>query len=335
MRKSTKPHTAIKQNILRVKEATDLMSFLAFHFQGKSRTALKSMLSGKQICVNGEVCTQFNQALQPGDSVTQNTGVTTYELKHPKVKIVFEDDYIIVIEKMEGLLAVAAEDRQRDITAFSILSTYLKKRDPRNRLFIVHRIDRETSGLLMFAKSKEIQLALQDNWHETVTDRVYYAVVEGVPAKDEDSIVSYLRESKAFKIHSSFTDDTGQKAVTHYRVMRKSEDYALLRVELETGRKNQIRVHMQEIGHPIIGDKKYGADVSPIGRVGLHARVLGFIHPVTREKMYFETPIPRKFSSLFLKKKEEDVPPTIDKKALPPRKLTRNPVQNKFKGKRR
>jgi len=302
---SHKPKTPFKQNALRVKEPIELMGFLGIHFAGKSRSALKSMLANKLVCVNGEPVTQYNHPLQVGDAITINSGKMSYELKHPKVKIVFEDDYLIVIEKSEGLLAVATDEKKDETTAFSILANYLKKRDPRNRLFVVHRIDRETSGLIMYAKTKEVQLALQDNWHENIAERVYIAVVEGLVEKDEDTIVSYLRESRAFKIHSSKTDTDGQEAVTRYRVMRKSAHYTMLKVELDTGRKNQIRVHMQEIGHPIIGDKKYGADISPIGRIGLHARVLAFNHPVTKEPLRFETAIPRKFNALFIKDKEE------------------------------
>ncbi|GHU13424.1 pseudouridine synthase [Betaproteobacteria bacterium] len=284
---------------LKVKEPIELMAFLGIHFNGKSRTALKSLLSHKQVRVNGKVVSLFNHLLQEGDSVTIDTSGGKNELKHSKLKVVFEDDVLIVIEKAEGLLAVATDERKEEVTAFSILYEYLKNIDPRNRLFIVHRIDRETSGLIMFAKSKEIQLSLQENWHENVTERVYIAIVEGVPDKKEDTIVSYLRESKALKIHSGNREDEGKKAITHYKVIRKSDAYAMLKVELETGRKNQIRVHMQEIGHPIIGDKKYGADPSPIGRIGLHARVLAFVHPVTHEVMRFETPIPKKFNALF------------------------------------
>jgi 23S rRNA pseudouridine1911/1915/1917 synthase len=302
MRTSKFEHRKEKQTSIRVKEPMELMAFLAVHFNGKSHTALKSMLSHKQVCVNGKIVSQFNHSLQLNDNVTINTTGTKYELKHSKVKIVFEDDSLIVIEKSEGLLAVATDDRQDELTAFSILSDYLKKKDPRNRLFIVHRIDRETSGLIMFAKSKEIQLRLQDNWHENVKERVYIAVVEGVPHKEEDTIASYLRESKAFKIHSGYDENIGKQAITHYRVIRKNENYAMLKVELETGRKNQIRVHLQEIGHPIIGDKKYGANPSPIGRIGLHARVLAFEHPVTHEVLRFETPIPKKFNALFVEK---------------------------------
>lgn len=299
------PKSTLKQNTLRVKEPIELMAFLQIHFSGKSRSGLKLMLSNKLVCVNGTPVTKFNYLLQQGDAVTVNSGKVVYELKHPKVKIVFEDEYLIVIDKSEGLLAVATDEKKNETTAFLILANYLKKKDPHNRLFIVHRIDRETSGLLMFAKTKEVQLQLQENWHKSITERVYMAVVEGLVEKEEDTIVSYLRESKAYKIHSSRTESEGVEAITHYRVIRRSAQYSLLKVELETGRKNQIRVHMQEIGHPIIGDKKYGADVSPIGRVGLHARVLAFIHPVTNEPLRFDTVIPKKFNGLLITDKPE------------------------------
>lgn len=311
---SHKPKTPFKQNALRVKESIELMAFLGIHFAGKSRSALKSMLSNKLVCVNGKPVTQFNHRLEVGDAITINSGKMSYELKHPKVKIIFEDDYLLVIEKSEGLLAVATDEKKEETTAFSILSNYLKKRDPRNRLFVVHRIDRETSGLIMYAKTKEVQLKLQDSWHENIDERVYIALVEGLVEKQEDTIVSYLRESRAYKIHSSHTKTDGVEAITHYRVMRKSAHYTMLKVELETGRKNQIRVHMQEIGHPIIGDKKYGAGISPIGRVGLHARVLAFKHPITKEPLRFETAIPRKFNALIIQDVEEKL---IEKERAP------------------
>ncbi|GHT43168.1 pseudouridine synthase [Bacteroidia bacterium] len=290
-----------RQTLLRVKAPMELMAFLGIHFEGKSRTALKAMLAKKQVCVNGKPTSQFNYALQPNDSVTVNTtGKGQYELSHPKVSVVYEDDFVIVVAKAEGLLAVATDDGKENATAFAVVSDYLKKKDPRNRLFVVHRIDRETSGLMLFAKNRDVQMEMQERWHEIVTERVYVAVVEGVPAKEEDTITSFLRESKAFKVHAAYQGGAGKQAVTHYRLMRKNAEYAMLKVELETGRKNQIRVHMQEIGHPIIGDKKYGGARSPIGRMGLHARVLAFIHPVTHEILRFETPVPRKFSALFV-----------------------------------
>ncbi len=283
----------------RVKEPEELIEFLSIHFAGKSRSGLKSMLSKGQISINGKPQTKFNFPLQTGDDVTFGLGKPVYEFRHPKIKIVFEDNDLIVIEKSEGLLAVATDGGRDEMTAFGILSDFLRRKDPRNRLFVVHRIDRETSGLIMYAKTRKAQLTLQDNWYENVTERVYIAVVEGVPAKEEDTIFSYLRESKACKVYSSKINNGGKEAVTHYRILRKNKQYAMLKVELDTGRKNQIRVHMQEIGHPIIGDKKYGAGISPIGRIGLHAAVLAFVHPITGESMRFETSIPRKFSGLF------------------------------------
>jgi len=163
----------------------------------------------------------------------------------------------------------------------------------------LHRLDRDTSGVMMFAKSEKIQQLLQNAWKEAVLERSYIAVVEGLVTKEEGTITSWLTESKAFIMYSSRTPNGGQKAVTHYQVLKKNKNYSLLEVKLETGRKNQIRVHMKDIGHSIIGDKKYGATKHPIGRLGLHARVLAFTHPVTGEEVRYETDIPKVFLSLF------------------------------------
>ena len=151
----------------------------------------------------------------------------------------------------------------------------------------------------MFAKAKNIQQALQENWHQVVTQRLYTALVEGCPETEENTITSWLTEhEKSLRVHSSPTDNGGQKAVTHYKVTKSNGAYSLLDVQLETGRKNQIRVHMAEIGHPVVGDKKYGKGLSSIKRIGLHARILEFIHPVTRKKVRFESPIPKAFNAL-------------------------------------
>jgi 23S rRNA pseudouridine1911/1915/1917 synthase len=289
-----------KQNILRVKEPMELSAFLNIHFNGKSRNDFKLMLSRRQVCVNDSSVSRLDQPLQAGDIVTIVTGKAENTFRHPKMKIVFEDNYLIVIEKDEGLLSVSTGVGREETTAFGLLSNYLKRKNPHNRLFIVHRIDRETSGLMMFVKTREIQTTLRDNWNENITERVYVAVVEGVPENAEDTIVSYLHENKSFRVYSSRTDDgTGKEAVTHYRIVRKNDRYAMLKVELDTGRKNQIRVHMQDIGHPIVGDIKYGASSSPMGRVGLHAQVLAFIHPVTKEILRFESSVPKKFNAIF------------------------------------
>ena len=287
------------ETTLRVNEPAELMQFLLAKMGGMSRNSVKSLLSHRQVMVNGKVTTLFNTALKAGDTVLISSARGNIELTHPKLKVIFEDQYLIVVEKKEGLLTVTT-GKSDETTAFSILKNYVKKASPQNRIYVVHRLDRETSGVIMFAKTREIQLALQENWHRVITRRVYVALVEGKVEKPEDTIVTWLTENeKSLKIHSSKVDNGGQQAVTHYRTIKTNDKFSLLEVELETGRKNQIRVHMQDIGHPIVGDKKYGSEVSPIGRVGLHARVLAFIHPMSLENVTFETQVPKKFSSLF------------------------------------
>ena len=301
-----KPKTAPppKETRLKVTEPVELMTFLMAKMGGMSRNSVKSLLAHRQIMVNSKITTLFNQALQPNDLVTVNSGRGNIELKHPKLKIIFEDEYLIVVEKKEGLLTVIAGDTE-ETTAFSILKTHVKKSSPTNRIYTVRRLDRETSGVILFAKNREVQQTLQENWHRIITRRIYVAVVEGVVEKEEDTIVTWLKENeKSLKIYSSDTDYGGQQAITHYRKIKSNDKYSLLEIELETGRKNQIRVHMQGIGHPIVGDKKYGAGTSPIERLGLHARLLAFYHPVTTEIVSFETPVPRNFLNLFHGKTE-------------------------------
>ena len=287
------------ETTLRVTEPAELMQFLLAKMGGMSRNSVKSLLSHRQVMVNGKVTTLFNTALKAGETVLVSSARGNIELTHPKLKIIFEDQYLIVVEKKEGLLTVST-GKSDETTAFSILKNYVKKASPQNRIYVVHRLDRETSGIIMFAKTREIQLALQENWHRVITRRVYVALVEGKVEKPKDTIVTWLTENeKSLKIHSSNVDNGGQQAVTHYRTLKTNDNFSLLEVELETGRKNQIRVHMQDIGHPIAGDKKYGSEISPIGRMGLHARVLAFIHPMSLENVTFETQVPKKFSSLF------------------------------------
>lgn len=297
--RKTKFIPAPKPTHFKVSEPVDLMTFLLAKMGGMSRSSVKSLLAHRQVSVNEIVITQFNHLLKVNDKIVVNSSRGNVELTHPKLRILFEDAYLIIIEKKEGLLTVSAGDND-ETTAFSILKTYVKRSSPNNKVFTVHRLDRETSGILMFAKSREIQLALQEHWHEAVTRRVYVALVEGKVEKEEDTIVTWLTENeKSLKIHSSNSDNGGQQAVTHYRRIKSNDKYSLLEIELETGRKNQIRVHMEGIGHPIVGDKKYGAGISPIGRLGLHARVLAFYHPMTLEIVSFETPVPRDFLHLF------------------------------------
>ncbi|MEG2036343.1 MAG: RluA family pseudouridine synthase, partial [Mucinivorans sp.] len=218
----------------------------------------------------------------------------------PMLRIVFEDEWILVVEKRNGLLSIAT-DKQPTRTAYNILSDYLKREDPSARIFIVHRLDRETSGLMIFAKDQELKFDMQRNWEQTVLERKYYAVVEGIIEKKEGVISTYLTESKALKVYATRRSE-GKVANTAFKVLATTKNNTLLELQLETGRKNQIRAHMEFVGHPIIGDKKYGASSNPLGRVALHAGSLNFIHPATGEQMSFSTPIPISFTKMFTAK---------------------------------
>lgn len=297
-KKSTFRPEKLKEVALKVTEPSQLMNFLAAKFPEKSRTAIKSLLAHKQVSVDDSVVTQFDFPLKRGQMVYLNRKKSAEKPRFRELRIVHEDEHLIVIDKMSGLLSMASETEKLK-TAYSMLSEYVKKSDPKNKIFIVHRLDRETSGLMMFAKSLKVQEVLQKDWNEAIIERSYIAVVEGGMEKAEGTITSWLKENKAMVMYSSQTPDDGQKAVTHYKVLKTSKQFSLLEVKLETGRKNQIRVHMKDLGFPVAGDKKYGAKSNPLGQMGLHAQVLSFRHPVTGRPMRFDTPIPLKFQKLF------------------------------------
>ncbi len=296
-----------KTTTLRVSDPKELMEFLSSKMGGMTRTSVKALLSRRQVQVNNRIETKYNYMLNPGDIVSINSGIANEELKHPKLRILYEDDIIVVVEKKEGLLTMATVRESDEMTAYSILKSYLRKGNPRAELYTVHRLDRETSGVLLFAKTKDAQFSMQSHWHEIVTKRCYVALVEGEPQKADDTIISWLTENKkSYKIHSSWTNNGGQQAITHYTILQSNGEYSLLSVELETGRKNQIRVQLAAIGHPVVGDKKYGSGTTPIKRLALHAQLLEFIHPITHKSMRFETPVPKEFK-LLLKEKQNNV----------------------------
>jgi 23S rRNA pseudouridine1911/1915/1917 synthase len=286
-------------SIYKVTEDCELMKFLLQTFSHKSRNHIKSLLTHKSVYVDGKAVSQYNYLLKPGQEVEIKTGVQKKEeRKFSGIEIIYEDKDLIVIYKPEGLLSMATEDEKKE-TAYSLLSQYVKSLDHKNKIFIVHRLDRETSGVMMFARSSNVQELLQEAWNMNVTERTYLAIVEGAVENDKGTISSYLRESKAFIVYSSEEPVKGsQKAITHYKVLQRTKAYSLVEVTLETGRKNQIRVHMQDIGHPVIGDKKYGSSVNPIKRLGLHAWVLAFTHPITKKELRFETEIPNAFQRI-------------------------------------
>lgn len=282
-----------------VDRVAELMQFLIDTLPHKSRQNIKSLLSYKQVWINGKPVSQFNYQLQPGDELTIRSSREPVQETFQHFAVVFEDEHLIVVNKHTGILSVGTND-EKEKTVYSFLSAHVKKSNPKNKIFVVHRLDRETSGLMMYAKSEKVQRLLQDNWRDAITTRLYVAVAEGKFEKPEGVITSYLREnSTSMKMHSSSDPSDGKKAVTNYKVLKSNGQFTLLEVHLDTGRKNQIRVHLQEIGHPIVHDTKYGSKTNPIHRLGLHSRVLAFIHPIMKKPMRFTTAVPPKFAHLF------------------------------------
>lgn len=279
------------------KEETTLMAFLIASMPDRKRTTIKELLKHNQVAVNDRPTTQFDTPLAAGDTVKVNLTREFKVFYHRRMQLVYEDDDIVVVNKGYGLLSMGT-DRVKDGTAYSILREYIKWHNPQSKLFIVHRLDRDTSGLMMFAKSIEAKEAMQHNWNNMVLNRKYLAVVEGKVEEPEGVIRSYLAETSQYEVYSTDDPEKGQLAVTRYRTLKSKNGYTLLEVELDTGRKNQIRVHMKDLKHPIAGDHKYGAKSSPIHRLALHAQTLRFIHPITRKEMNFTTPVPASFASM-------------------------------------
>lgn len=291
------PKNAPRGRRVTVKEENTLLAFLFSTLADQSKSAVKSMLSNRQISINGRTTTQFDEPLAPGDEVGINYQRGAADFRHPMLKIVWEDDYLIVVEKRSGLLSMATT-KEKERTAYHLLSEHVKRSDPHNRIFILHRLDKETSGVMMFAKDRTTQNNMQHNWNNVITRRTYQAVVESRPERDSDLITTFLSENAGLKVYVS---DTGSEAVTRYKLLKSNGDYSLLELDLETGRKNQIRAHMESIGHPVAGDIKYGAVSSPAGRLMLHACNLDFIHPVTNEELHFHCPCPPVFNGVVKK----------------------------------
>ena len=280
-----------------VPETTTLLAFVEKRLADHSKTKVKSMLKHNQIAVNSMPTSQFDTPLEDGDQVSVNFTKSFRVFSSPRIKLVYEDNDILVINKGYGVLSMGT-DNIKEGTAYSIMREYVKYSDPRAKVFIVHRLDRDTSGLMMLAKTMEAKDTMQHNWNNMVLNRKYVAVVEGVIPDDEGVVKSYLAETAQFEVYSTQDPTKGQLAITRYKVLKRSSGYTLVELELDTGRKNQIRVHMKDLGHPIVGDRKYGASSSPIRRLALHARTLRFVHPITRKEMNFELPVPTRFAGL-------------------------------------
>lgn len=276
------------------KETRGLLEFVTEKAKDFSRTDAKSWLKHGQIMLNGQVTTAFDAPVEPGQEVLVNLNRSFVRFRHPRLKLIYEDDDVIVVDKGYGLLSVGIPNpsKKRIESAYDILRDYIKKKDPRNKLFVVHRLDRDTTGIMMFAKNEEAMETLRHNWNNFVLERVYVALLEGFVKQDEGIIKSRLTENSQYKVFSTENENEGKLAVTRYKVIGRGHGLSLAEFTLDTGRKNQIRVHASEMGHPICGDRKYGASQNRLGRLCLHARTLRFAHPVTRKDMYFESPVP-------------------------------------------
>lgn len=275
-----------------VKEEAPLLEWLLNHLQ-QSRSKVKATLQGRGIKVNGKVVTQFDFLLQPGMKIAVSQTKKNDQFKSRYVKIVYEDRYLVVVEKNIGILSMAAGHSSLNMK--SVLDDYFRKTRQNCTAHVVHRLDRDTSGLMIYAKDMITEQILEHEWHQIVYDRRYVAVVSGEMEDDEGTIANWLKDNKAYVTYSSPVDNGGKYAVTHFHTLARTADHSLVEYRLETGRKNQIRVHSADMGHPVCGDVKYGNGDDPIHRLCLHAYVLCFYHPVTHQRMEFETPVPNDF----------------------------------------
>lgn len=280
-----------------VKTAQPLLEWLLQNLEGASRNKIKATLHGYGIKVNGKIRTQFNWPLQVGDKISVSKSKQNDCFRSRYLRLVYEDKYIVVIEKNIGILSMEAGHKSLNVKA--VLDEYFRQSRQHCTAHVVHRLDRDTSGLMIYAKDKQTELTLESDWHHIVYDRRYVAVLSGEVENDEGTIANWLKDNRAFITYSSPEDNGGKYAVTHYHVLRRSVDHSLVEFRLETGRKNQIRVHSADMGHPVCGDVKYGNGDDPCGRLCLHAYVLCFYHPVTHQPMEFETPIPAAFLHVF------------------------------------
>ncbi len=288
--KSIKEFTVYKQ--------TTLMEFLIFKMPNTPRKTIKSLLAHHQVAVGGVMVSQFDFALFPEDVVTVSKNRIRKKAAESNLPIIYEDEDLIVINKPSGLLSVAT-DREKGKTAYRLVSDYLTAKDSRARAFVVHRLDEDTSGVLVFCKNHETREALQNHWQEVVKTRAYYAIVEGVPEPKEATLKDYLTQNDLHLVYVTKNKTIGKLSTTHYKVMESKGPYSLLDVHISSGRKNQIRVQLGSRGHYVIGDDKYGEPSNPIGRLGLHAYELEFTNPLNGKAYHFKTEMPKEFKSLF------------------------------------
>jgi len=280
-------------------EDMTLLPFLLEVLAPKSRSDIKSMLAHFHIRVNGTTVTQFDMPIHPTDKISINFTRPFPAIRDNRIHILHEDDSLIVVEKPSGMLSVGREGSE-ERTAWSLVTDYVRQQNPRGGAFVCHRLDQYTSGILVFAKDSAVQRTLRYQWDSFVRERAYYAVVEGVPENEHDELRHYLLEDSSYRVHVVHGEKIPQEAklaVTRFAVVQNNGHHSLLDVHLFTGRKNQIRVQLAEIGHPVAGDHKYGTKSDGFPRLMLHNYRLSLVHPVTHALLSFDLPAPKAFYS--------------------------------------
>ena len=283
-----------KKKEIITESAQKLIDIISASLKDLSNKTIKNYIKHEMVEINGQVETNANKIIE------KNSNVTIYFTKRkvPKIdlKILYEDEDLIAIDKPSGLLSIS-NSKEKELTAFRLVSDYIKTNNKNAKLFVIHRLDEHTSGVLLFSKNLSLKEKLQKNWSDYVKLREYTCVVKG-KMPSEGRIESYLTMNHFQIVHSTNNKNIGHLAITRYKLLKYKNTYSLLKVEIDTGRRNQIRVHLSEQGHPIVGDKKYGTKVNPIGRLALHASRLKLIDPRTNKIIDIKSPVPESITNL-------------------------------------
>ena len=296
MRKNNSYKKKEKYVQMNVQDDTPLLEWLLVNVK-QSKSKINATLQNRGIKVNNRTVTQFDFALHKGDKISISTSKKNDQFQSKHVKLVYEDRYLVVVEKAHGILSMGVG--QSSLNVKTILDDYFKRTRQKCNAHVVHRLDRETSGLLIYAKDMETRKQLEYEWHNIVYDRRYIAVLSGKIEEEGGTIANWLKDNKLYVTYSSPIDNGGRYAVTHFHVLETTDTHSLVEFKLETGRKNQIRVHAADINHPVCGDTKYGNGDDPLKRLCLHAYILCFSHPVTHQRMEFSTQMPTGFKRIF------------------------------------
>lgn len=279
-----------------VKEQCELLDFLMKAKDGISRNSAKSLLTNRMVYVNNTLSTLYNTPLKPGMVVQISKTKGQREFSNKYIKILYEDAYLLVINKKEGLATIAGERNKKEMSAQSILSEYVKRSSKQHNVYVIHRMDKEASGLMVFAKDEKTKFTFQDRWDDVVRERRFVAVVWGEMEKDRGLVASWLQDGKLYITQVVTTANNDDRAVTSYQTIKRANGFSMLELIPESGKKDQIRVQMQQLGHPLVGDERYAPEEeSPMQRLALHAFKLAFYHPVTGVKMEYDTPYPTDF----------------------------------------